>query len=209
MTHTASREEVEQAIREHCAEKDFEAATTRALRHYGPEIMGFLVARVRDHDLASEAFSRFAQDLWRGIAGFQGRSSVRVWAYVLARRAASRAVERERRERRHEVPLSQADNISNLAAAVRTETLQVIKTATRDRLTALRDRLTPDDRTLLILRVNEGMEWKEIALVMGDDDATLTGQALGREAARLRKRFQLVKKRLREMAEAEGLLGNE
>jgi RNA polymerase sigma-70 factor, ECF subfamily len=41
------------------------------------------------------------------------------------------------------------------------------------------------------------------------DGEPLTGDALKREAARLRKRFQAIKEKLREMAQKEGLLGQE
>jgi RNA polymerase sigma-70 factor (ECF subfamily) len=208
MSDGAPRDAAEEQILACCRADDISSATTLALERYGAEIMGFLVARLRDHDLASEAFSRFAHDLWRGIAGFQGRSSVRVWAYVLARHAASRVIEHDRRHHDKHIPLSEAEHISKVAAAVRTETLQIIRTATRDRLTQLRDRLSADDRSLLILRVNEGMEWKDVALVMTYDGGEPSAEVLRREAARLRKRFQLVKERLREMARAEGLLGD-
>ena len=207
MSGANPRTEAEQRITEACQAGDHRAATTLALQTYGAEIMGFLVARLRDHDLASEAFSQFAQDLWRGIAGFQGRSTLRVWAYVLARHAASQAIAGERRRRNTQIPLTDAEQISKLAAAVRTETLRIIRTANSSRLTALRDQLSPDDRTLLILRVNERMEWKDIALVMSYDGSDPPPDGLQREAARLRKRVQLVKERLRELAQADGLLG--
>ena len=205
MSHSNPRAEAEQRISDACQAGEFRAATTLALQTYGAEIMGFLVARLRDHDLASEAFSQFAQDLWRGIAKFQGRSTLRVWASVLARHAATQAIAGERRRRNQQIPLSDAEDISKVAAAVRTETLRIIRTANSSRLTALRDQLSPDDRTLLILRVNERMEWKDIALVMSDCGVACP-KALAREAARLRKRFQLVRDRLRALAIAEGLL---
>ena len=203
---TDARQRAEKRIVELCRERDIASATTLALQTYGPEIMGFLVARLHNHDLASEAFSRFAHDLWRGLGGFEGRSSVRVWAFVLARHAASRALEHRRRHQDKLVPLSQAEHISRVAAKVRTETLRIARTETRDRLSQLRDRLSPDDRSLLILRINERMEWKEVALVMSYDGVVPPSGILQREAARLRKRFQLVKDRLREMARVEGLL---
>jgi hypothetical protein len=40
------------------------------------------------------------------------------------------------------------------------------------------------------------------------DGGEPSAEVVRREAARLRKRFQLVKERLREMARAEGLLGD-
>jgi RNA polymerase sigma-70 factor (ECF subfamily) len=110
------------------------------------------------------------------------------------------------RRKRTLVPLSDVDHVSELAAAVRTETQRLLLTGEHQRLAALRDRLPADDRALLILRVNERMEWKDIALVMSDGSSVASPRALAREAARLRKRFQLVRERLRSLAIAEGLL---
>jgi RNA polymerase sigma-70 factor (ECF subfamily) len=200
------REQIEGVILSCCQHGDLDAATTRALQAYGSEIMGFLLVRLRDDELASEAFSEFTRDLWRGIGGFRGRSSVRVWAYVLARHAASRVIADSRRRQRTLVPLSDVDHVAKLAAEVRTETLRLLRTGEHQRLSALRDQLPEDDRSLLILRVNERMEWKDIALVMSYDGGAASPEALAREAARLRKRFQLVRERLRALAIAEGLL---
>lgn len=43
-------------------------------------------------------------------------------------------------------------------------------------------------------------------IALGDEPSTLEGAALEREAARMRKRFERVKDRLRELAIAAGLL---
>jgi RNA polymerase sigma-70 factor (ECF subfamily) len=56
-----------------------------------------------------------------------------------------------------------------------------------------------------VLRVDRQLDWREIAVVM---DATKSGLAeddVTREAARLRKRFQLVKDRLRSLARERGI----
>jgi RNA polymerase sigma-70 factor (ECF subfamily) len=62
---------------------------------------------------------------------------------------------------------------------------------------------------LLILRVDRRLDWTEIARVLLETPEHLPpdAAALKREAARLRKRFQIVKDRLRERVEREGLLG--
>jgi RNA polymerase sigma-70 factor, ECF subfamily len=59
-----------------------------------------------------------------------------------------------------------------------------------------------------VLRIDRGLSWSDLARVLheGEEDAALDDEALAREAARLRKRFQLVKDKLREMAKKEGLL---
>jgi hypothetical protein len=59
---------------------------------------------------------------------------------------------------------------------------------------------------LLYLRVDRGMEFREIAVAMARGDVTLTVAELDPAAARLRKRFERVKERLRSLAAEAGLL---
>ena len=86
---------------------------------------------------------------------------------------------------------------------MRTATLAALRTETKDRMVKLRERLPPDDQALLILRVNRRLEWKEIAQVMGRAGEAAGDETIAKEARRLRKRYQLVKDRLRRMAEEE------
>jgi RNA polymerase sigma-70 factor (ECF subfamily) len=190
-------------VRAACTRGDVTGATTAALRLYGPEVLGFLVAFHKDHDAASDSFSLFSEHLWRSLPEFGWRCSLRTWCYRLARNA---AIDVERGEaRRKQVGLSSAPEVSALVQKTRTETLSALRSTKRTALEKLRDELPEEDRTLLVLRVNRQLDWREIAVVVaglsreGDEDA------LGREAARLRKRFQLVKDRLRTLAQARGL----
>ena len=96
-----------------------------------------------------------------------------------------------------------------LAAEVRTTTAVHMRTEVKSRVAELRDSLAPEDRELLMLRVDRNLSWMDLATVLrGEDDAPLDGEGQKREAARLRKRFQIVKDRLREMARKQGLLGD-
>ena len=69
---------------------DFEAVTTLALERYGPEILGALAAYMRSGSDAKEAFSLFAEDLWRGVSEFRWQCTLRAWAYRIAYNAAAR-----------------------------------------------------------------------------------------------------------------------
>jgi RNA polymerase sigma-70 factor (ECF subfamily) len=94
------------------------------------------------------------------------------------------------------VPLP-ASPAAALTAQVRETTLVHLRTDVKDRVRALRARLAPDDQTLLVLRVDKDLGWRDIALVeLGDDAPTAV---LDRVAATLRKRFERVKQRLREL----------
>jgi RNA polymerase sigma-70 factor (ECF subfamily) len=191
----------EAAIREHHRRAEWDAAVTLALREYGAEIFGFLIATLRSDEAAAEVFSRFSLDLWSGIAAFEWRSSFRTWAYALARHASLRFVRDPFAERAR--PLSQEPGLAQLEAKLRSETAPFLKSEAKSRVALLRQRLHPHDQALLILRVDKGLEWEEVARILGDTP-TPSEDRLRRRAAALRKRFERVKAQLRKMAEELG-----
>lgn len=68
----------------------------------------------------------------------------------------------------------------------------------------IRNALPEPDRVLLILRVDREVPWHELARVfLASEDPTPAD--VKRESVRLRKRFQWVKARIREKAQARGL----
>ena len=194
---------------------DRERAATLMLREHGQEVSRFLAALHRDPDDAAEVFSAFAEALWRSIATFEARSSVRTWMFAVARRVSLRYRRDESRRRRRFEPLPDGSALLAMEAKLRTETLSFLKTERRSKLTALRESLPVEDQMLLMLRIDRKLAWSELAVVLSeagsDDDmsAALAEDAQKREAARLRKKFQLLKERLRELGRREGLIGGD
>ena len=80
MAGIGAQEELETRIRVAHELAEWDEVAALALTGYGPEILGYLVAYVRDHDLGRDAFSQFGEDMWRGIPQFAWRSSFRTWA---------------------------------------------------------------------------------------------------------------------------------
>jgi RNA polymerase sigma-70 factor, ECF subfamily len=189
--------DAEQSVRRLCERGEYDQATTAALKAYGNEVLRFLIAFQKNETVASDVFSVFAEDLWRSMETFAWECSLRTWAYTLARRASFRAG----RRKRHAAASPSA--ISKLTQQIRTETLTYLRTEKRTRIRALRDSLPEEDQALLVLRVDRGLGWDELARVLSEND--LDSDALAREAARLRKRFQLVKEKLKTLAKKEGL----
>jgi RNA polymerase sigma-70 factor (ECF subfamily) len=196
----------EAAIRASFAAGDLRAVTTAALRKYGPELFGFLVGLHKDYDTASDAFAMFSERLWVTMPQFDWRCSLRTWCYRLARNAAIDLLRGERCRGKNHVHLCSAPEVLEVATRVRTETLSFLRTEKRTALERLRDELAEEDRVLLILRADRELEWAEVALVLAEPSATVEDAELKREAVRLRKRFQLVKERLRALGRARGLL---
>jgi RNA polymerase sigma-70 factor (ECF subfamily) len=197
---------LELQIRRLCETGDKKQAATLLLSAYGVELLGFLISRLRDRDAAQEVFSRFCEDLWRGLDGFGWRCSIRAWSYTLARHAASHYVRESQRRRARQLPLSALGPPSEIADKPRSATLQSARNEVKSELVKLRERLPPDDQTLLILRVNRRMSWPEIAQIMLRDGVNAERPVLEREAMRLRKRYQMAKDKLRKMAREAGLI---
>jgi RNA polymerase sigma-70 factor (ECF subfamily) len=203
------RERLEREVRALCDGGNHAAAATRAIRGYGPELLGFLHAVHATETEASDVFAEVSEVLWRKLPAFAWESTLRTWAYGIARNVSRSFRRNAGRRRRRESPVD-ASALEEVAGAVRTETLAYLRTQTKTRLQALRDTLPAEDRMLLILRVDRKLAWNELARVLaeaGDGSAPLVDADITREAARLRKRFQLLKDNLREMARREGLVG--
>jgi RNA polymerase sigma-70 factor, ECF subfamily len=201
----SSLTDLEGEIRRALAAPELERCATLVLKGYGPEILGYLLGRLRDETLASESFAMFAEDLWRSLPGLTLSATMRAYAYALARNAASRLLGRQLKKERKGVPLSDAEVWSRVAHQVREDTLPHLQTAMKSKVAALRAQLSEEEQTLLTLRVDRELSWPEIAVVYADGKA-LDKQELLREAAKLRKRFEVTKQRLRKLAAAAGVL---
>jgi RNA polymerase sigma-70 factor (ECF subfamily) len=179
--------------------QQLDRAATRALESYGAELYGFLVNYLGSEPDAAEVFSQVGEDLWRGLPSFGLACSVRTWLYVLARHAAARF-------RRSPWNRRNGDSrLESLVQLARTRTQPWLRTEVKDRFRALRESLDPDDRCLLVLRVDRGLSWEEVARVTLEVEAP-DADALSRETDRVRKRFQLLKDELRRRAREAGLV---
>jgi RNA polymerase sigma-70 factor (ECF subfamily) len=198
----------EHAITALLAAGDVTGAVTVSLRAYGPEVYAYLRALHRDAGDADEVFSQFTEALWRSLDGRDLRCSHRTWAYAVARRTSLGHRRAERRRAARFSPLPDTTGLSQIAAAVRTETALHLQTQNRSRFTELRESLPEADQTLLMLRVDRGLPWNELVEILDEADDTAaprSAEALRRDSARLRKRFQALKDKLREMARQAGL----
>jgi RNA polymerase sigma-70 factor (ECF subfamily) len=175
---------------------DISGAATEALRGYGPQVLGYLTAVLRDEDDAHDVFSQFAEDLWRGLPGFRRESAIRTWAFRLAWHAASRYARDPYRKRHRPILSTEA---SRIAAEVRSTMSTYAPGGRADKLMKLRESLDPEEQTLLILRVDKAMPWEDVAQVLGADGEAATPAAL-------RKRFERLKEKLGRLAREQGLI---
>jgi RNA polymerase sigma-70 factor, ECF subfamily len=195
---------LEQKIGGQLAAGDLPGAAEIALRGYGPEILGYLVRVTDSAEDASEIFAELCEDLWRGLAGFEGRCRFRTWMYYLATNARNRYWRDP--YRRRGMPLG-SEQMSRLVQEVRSSTLDFLRTEVKDRFREIQRQLEPEERELLILRVDRGMSWEQIVTVLGPEtERPLDPDEARARAARLRQRYSRLLKKLRRLCEADGLL---
>jgi RNA polymerase sigma-70 factor (ECF subfamily) len=199
---------VDAAIRQAFDAGLHERAATLTIEEYGPELFGFVLSQLRDREAASEVFSEFSEAFWKALPTFEWRCSIRTFAYKLLRRTAGHYRERARR-RAYALPHPELSQLSVAVERVRTATLAYQRTDVKDRFQELRAQLSEEDQSLLVLRVDRGLSWRELAEVMLGDEHAPSAERLAVEAARLRKRFQLAKDRLRALVVEAGLLETE
>jgi RNA polymerase sigma-70 factor (ECF subfamily) len=173
----------ETAITEALARGALADAATLIVEGYGPGILGYVAALVRDDDEARDVFSEFGEELWKALPRFGGKSSVKTWAYAIAYHCALR--QRRSKARRNTRPLRDSE-YSKVAQSVRSMSLNVSRADAK--LEVLRSALNPKEHTLLVLRLDRQMSWEDIAEVMGSKPPAV------------RKQFQRLKERLRAAA---------
>jgi RNA polymerase sigma-70 factor, ECF subfamily len=172
---------------------DLAVRASATIRDLGPAVYGYLCMMLEEDD-ARDVFSQWAEDLWRGLAGFRQECTLRAWAFRLAWHATARHLRDPYRARGVRLPSSAA---SRLAASVAASS--ALPGGRRERLRKLRETLEPEDQTLLHLRIDKELDWEEVAAVLAQEGPPVSTVAL-------RKRYERLKARLAKLARDEGLL---
>lgn len=170
-------------------------AAAEVVRRLGPEVLRYLRRLLRNDADAADAFSRFAEGVWRGLDAFHFRCSVRAWAYRVAGNAARDLRKQPWHQRRRRLATREAEL---LAADFRTRTRERVERQRRS-IDVLVRSLPERDQELLFLRIDRQLTWPEIAVAI-----SRTGPSLDGEAAM--KRYQRLSTRLSRMARERGIL---
>jgi RNA polymerase sigma-70 factor (ECF subfamily) len=181
-------------VRALIARGQHDEAARIALESLGPQVLGYLRAILGDDD-GDDAFSLFEVNLWRRIETWRGEGTLRAWAYRIAWNAARRIHRDAYRQRRRTLPTSAA---SRLAASIASASGDV-RGSRRDRLSRLRAALSPAEQSLLVLHVDRGLGWAEVAAILAKGTPA--------DAVRLRKRYQRLRAKLVTLAQEQGLVG--
>jgi RNA polymerase sigma-70 factor (ECF subfamily) len=191
---SASGARLDDRVRRLLAAGDADGAAEAAIRGLGQAVQRYQRSALRDEALAADAFSEFAEDLWRGLPEFRGDASLKTWAFRLAWHAVLRVRDDAWQRRRRPLSAGPAAAVERL----RTRT-PVVRERRARALESLRARLSLEDQSLMVLRVDQALSWADIAQIVAED-----GQPVAADA--LMKRFQRLKDRLAGMAREEGLV---
>jgi RNA polymerase sigma-70 factor (ECF subfamily) len=181
----------EAAIRRLCEAGDLQAARACAVEAYGPQVLGFLVTMLRSERDARFVFDDACSAFGAQVASLEPRFSFRTWLYALARRAAGDFRRPSTPPPPTPAPAPSPDeDPSDAIPPSRTESWG--PPSPPGTPAAIRDGLTAEDRALLVLRIDRGMTWDEIAQIFGASD--------------LEARFRALVDEIRAQAAAAGLL---
>src|SRR5262249_34011255 len=154
---TMARADVENAIAESLARGAHDEAAERAIRGYGAEILGYLIRILGSRGDAADAFSFFAEQLWKGLPGVAGPSPLRVGAFQIAWRSALGVRSEAWGRRRERLQTSMA---SRIAGEVLSRTPESREQESAE-LARLRAALDPEEQSLLVLRLDRDLSWRE------------------------------------------------
>lgn len=138
---------------------DSQALDELYTRH-GPGLLGFLVARLSDRELAEEVLQDVMLAVWNNAGSFRGESSVRTWLLVIAR---NRAINVRRRQAPEIVSISDDFDLpSSDTGPFEAVSRQFTYSAVRDAL----QYLAPEHREILTLFFFHELSGPEIAQVL-------------------------------------------
>jgi RNA polymerase sigma-70 factor (ECF subfamily) len=120
-----------------------------------------------DHGLAEEALQDTLVAVWKGAAGFGGRSRVQTWLIGIARR------QLYTRLRKRSLSTTGLDDGAELPASGPDPEAHVLALADREELAAALDRLSPAHREVLELNFAQGLSYQEIAEILGTPQGTV------------------------------------
>ena len=135
-----------------------ERAATLLVERHAPAPARFLASIGVRHEVEELVQDTFVR-AFGSLDTFRGESSLRTWLFTIARRL---LLDRRRSERRRR----DTDEVREGDAVTEYDALDgVVADETQARVRAAMDRLTPTQREVFLLRVNEGLSYREIAEV--------------------------------------------
>jgi RNA polymerase sigma-70 factor, ECF subfamily len=133
-----------------------QAAARRLVDRHAGAVARFVAsvgARSEVEDLVQDTFVR----AFGSLDSFRGESSLRTWLFTIARRLLL-DLRRSEQRRGEQVEVREQDAVTEFDPLD-----SVVATETRQRMRAALNRLSATQREVFLLRVNEGLSYREIA----------------------------------------------
>jgi len=92
--------EPEATLRRRFEAGDLDGTLSFAIETYGAELYGFVAGLARNTGIADDVFGAMCERMWKGLPKFRWESSLRVWAYQIARNEFLRSTRRTNRGKR-------------------------------------------------------------------------------------------------------------
>ena len=178
---------IERRVRAALVRGESREASEASVAFFGSEIYGFVTAALAGGRGRRDVYAGFVAALPEALRDFGWRCELRVFLYHQARLAL-------RRHREGKSP-GLAALISPLYAKL--ARLPPFRRQRRLAVATLRSALAPDDREVLVLRVDRGLRWRELAVTALGEAAD--DKALRDEARRLRERFLALRQRMKQL----------
>lgn len=138
-------------------------AATRLVARHSDALARFAVSsgeKVETEEIVQDTFVR----AFGAIDSFRGESSFRTWLFTIAKRL---ILDRRRTEkrRRDTVEVNESDAVSEYGALD-----AIIADEAAERVRVALEKLSPTQREVFVLRVQQGMAYREIAVVVGSTE---------------------------------------
>ena len=162
---------------------------------FGPEIFGFLTALHPPPGDARLVFEKFSERLSRRLPTFDWTCSLRTWAYKQARQTSLDF------RPGTEPTVELEGGVSRVIGQV----LRATGVVHSPEVDSNRAALTPDERVLILLRVDKKLTWDDLVVVL-HDDVPPDEQARAAAVATLKSQFRIAKDKLVAVAATMGIV---
>lgn len=155
--------------------------TFREIVHrYSPQVYRHALSLLRTHEDAEEAVQDVFLRIHRALPQFRGDARITTWIWRITVNVCLTRLEKKR------LPIQSLDDDPPEIAADDTPLTELLRTDTREVLESAMTRIPPAQASALLMFYGEGMNYREIADVLGVPDGTVA-TLLFRGRERLRR----------------------
>jgi RNA polymerase sigma-70 factor (ECF subfamily) len=137
-------------------------AFERLVKRYQNPLYNFVYRHLGDRALAEDITQETFLQIYRSASRFEPRARVSTWIFKIAFNLSLNESERQSRLQLRETPITDEHQYADGRSAAAVANFEL-----GQQITGLLDRLPDRQRAALLLRVNEGLSYREIAEVLG------------------------------------------